>query len=52
MSAFALEIAKKIADAARKEFALRLLERITDKEAVQVINEELARFNRKEEDNE
>ena len=52
MSAFALEIAKKIADAARKEFALRLLERITDDEAVQVINEELARFNRKDEDDE
>lgn len=52
MSAFALEIAKKIADAARKEFALRLLERITDKEAVQVINEELVRFNRRESESE
>lgn len=52
MRSYALTIAKNIADAARKEFALRLLERITHKEAVQVINEELARFNRKDEDDE
>lgn len=48
MASYALELAKRIADNARKEFALRLLERITDDEAVNIINEELARFSRKD----
>lgn len=48
MSSYALELAKKIADNARKEFALRLLERITDDKAVNIIREELAMFNKED----